>query len=158
MDGEIPSETRTLVYPEGSCNPQVWLNFVQSKPFERSWKTIGLSDDDLRALEMLIMINPKGAPVVAGTGGLRKVRFAPAGWNQGKRGALRICYVYFSQIGLVYLVIAYCKNRRDDLTAGEKSAIRQLIQDLRVELGLEAGEKESKHGTQAENGAQKGDH
>jgi hypothetical protein len=89
-----------------------------------------LTDDDLRALETCIMLNPQGPPVVQGTGGLRKVRFAPASWRTGKSGAARVGYVYFPDFGMVFLVVAYGKNEKDDLTPDDKREIRHLIEGI----------------------------
>jgi len=80
------------------------------------------------------MLNPQGHPVVQGTGGLRKLRFAPLRWKTGKSGAVRIGYVYLQEHGVVLLVIAYSKNEKDDLAPAEKKAIRQLIEKIENEF------------------------
>jgi hypothetical protein len=54
----------------------VRLSFVQLALFSANWKRMSLTDDDLRALEASIACSPDGHPVVRGTGGLRKIRFA----------------------------------------------------------------------------------
>ena len=76
------------------------------------------------------MLSPKGAPVVQGTGGLRKLRFSPARWRQGKRGALRVCYAYFEDLKIVLLALVYPKNEKDDLSAAEREAIRTLLVEI----------------------------
>lgn len=78
----------------------------------------------------MILTDPEGAPVVAGTGGLRKLRFAPASWAVGKRGALRVCYVYFRRHGLVALVLAYEKKSQENLSSLEKRQIKGLIAEI----------------------------
>lgn len=108
--------------------------FVHLPAFERAWAALDLNDEDLRALELSILLDPTRAPVVAGTGGLRKARFAPHRWHQGKRGALRICYVHFERAGLVALMTAYAKNEMGDLSPNQKAEIRKLI--LAIEKGL----------------------
>ena len=50
--------------------------FVLTKPFERQWNDLGLSDEHLQRLENEILKNPKLHPVMRGTGRLRKMRFA----------------------------------------------------------------------------------
>lgn len=120
-------EHRTLVYPRGLFNPEDWLSFVQLEPFQRGWKQLGLSDDDLRQLEVFLMADPLLGRVIPGTGGVRKMRCVPGGWNAGKRGALRVCYAYLSEVSIVILVVAYGKNRKDNLSGKEKAAMRKLI-------------------------------
>lgn len=84
-------------------------------------------ETDLWDLQNAIMRNPEASPVIQGTGGLRKLRFAPRHWRTGKSGAIRVCYVYFQPWWTVLLVMAYGKNRKDTLTADEKHGIAQYI-------------------------------
>lgn len=144
-------ENRTLAYHKDLADPKQWLNFVQLDTFTPAWKAMGLNDDDLRALELFIMINPEGDPVIPGTGGLRKMRFAPESWRSGRRGAARVCYVVFKEFGLVALVYAYAKSKKDNLTAKEKRVIRELISEIREYLDgkrkVDArGKEHSRHG------------
>lgn len=91
-----------------------------------------MTDDDLQALEFQILDGPAVAPVVRGTGGLRKTRFAPSKWKQGKSGAIRVGYVYFQDFGIVLLLLAYAKSAKDDLTPDDKKTIRTLIDAIRT--------------------------
>lgn len=99
--------------------------FVQTKEFSHNWDNLGLDDDDLRRLEQELLTNPSGYPVIVGTGGLRKARFAFSG--RGKRGSVRVCYVDFVMFETIYLITAYSKNEKDNLTMSERNAIRQQI-------------------------------
>ena len=65
--------------------------------------------------------------MVPGTDGLRKLRFAPSRWANGKRGAARVGYVYLEEFGIVLLVVAYAKNEQDDLSPDDKRIIRDMI-------------------------------
>ena len=67
--------------------------FIQTDEFSRNWDEFGFTDDDLRRLEFDIMMNPHKYPVMQGTGGLRKARFAFK--HHGKSGGVRVCYVDF---------------------------------------------------------------
>jgi hypothetical protein len=58
---------------------------------------------------------------------LRKIRFAPPSRHTGKRGALRIGYVYFRVADSVYLLTVFPKNEQANLTAAEKTEARKLI-------------------------------
>lgn len=124
-----------LSYPKHVFNPENLLHFIELRQFTEGWDDLGLDDeDDLTALQLMIMVGPKKHPVISGTGGLRKMRFAPDHWNAGKRGAARVCYVYFQEYGIVLLAIAYGKNEKDDLKAAEKKAIAKLIVEIEKEL------------------------
>ncbi len=76
----------------------------------------------------MIANSPAGAPVMAGTGGLRKIRFAAKGSGGGKSGGVRVCYAYFPRYGLVYLCAVYPKSGKANLSAAEKAAYRQIIE------------------------------
>ena len=103
--------------------------FIQTTEFERNWKELGFTDDDLRRLELEILKNPKTGAVMQGTGGLRKMRFAFEGI--GKSGSVRVCYVDFVIHETVYLITVYPKNKKDNLSKAERNEIKKLIELLR---------------------------
>ena len=108
------------------------LHFIEMKPFTRTWVELRLGDEALAAVQTMIMAQPKLAPVVPGTGGLRKMRFSPRDWQTGKSGALRICYVYFEEFHIVTLNLVYPKSQKLDLRAAEKKAVSDFIDRQRV--------------------------
>ena len=91
--------------------------FIQTDEFVKNWERLGLTDDDMRRLELEILKNPKIGSVIRGTGGLRKLRFSFE--NKGKSGSTRICYVDFLLLETVYLITIYPKNEKDNLTKAE---------------------------------------
>jgi hypothetical protein len=97
--------------------------FVSIGAFDRRWEALGLDDDDLRVLEVAIQATPDGPPLVRGTGGLRKLRFAAPGSGRGKSGSYRIGYAHFPNPGIVLLLQVWAKNEKDDLSAAERRAI-----------------------------------
>ena len=64
-------------------NPEDWPRFVRFPAFTSDWERFGLTDMALRALETEILKDPERAPVMRGTGGLRKVRFVELGGRAG---------------------------------------------------------------------------
>jgi len=112
----------------GDVHFEQFLHFVEMDEFCQDWEGLGLNvDSDLWTLQIAIMQNPTQAPVIAGTGGLRKLRFSPPSHQQGKSGAIRVCYVYFPRHGTILLAMAYGKNQKATLTAREKQGIREYI-------------------------------
>src|SRR5437899_3054285 len=103
------------------------LSFIQLSAFVSNWKRMKLTDDDLRALESAIFEAPEAAPVMRGTGGLRKIRFAPQRSGGGKSGGARACYAYFPEFGLVYLCAVFPKNAQANLSAAECEAYRKVL-------------------------------
>jgi hypothetical protein len=82
-----------------------------------------LTDEQQRELEWTLANNPVAGDVVARTGGVRKIRVA---LDAGKRGGARVIYFYRSTVGRIYLLTAYGKNVKDDLTEKEENDLRKL--------------------------------
>jgi len=108
-----------------------WKRFVEIPYFQTKWKSLGLTDDDLRALQLMLTASPQRFPVIAGTGGLRKVRFARVKSSRGKSGSFRIGYVYFEEFGVIGLIAVYAKKDQATIPPSQKPAIKQAIQALR---------------------------
>lgn len=73
-----------------SASSRLW-QFVQFPPFLRDWKRLGLDDAARRAIEQDLIDSPEKGAVIAGTGGLRKLRFSSPGSGRGKSGSYRVC-------------------------------------------------------------------
>jgi hypothetical protein len=65
------------------------MRFVETPVFTRVIKGL-LDDESYRALQIALMLRPEQDPVIKGSGGLRKVRWARAGG--GKSGGIRVIY------------------------------------------------------------------
>ena len=53
-----------------------------------------LTDDEFREFQNVLMNSPTAGNVIAGTGGLRKIRIADPRRGKGKRGGLRTIYYW----------------------------------------------------------------
>ncbi len=106
------------------------LEFVYTPLFDASSKGL-LDDEAMRHVEMTLLQDPREGDVVAGTGGLRKLRAALPG--RGKRGGARIIYFAVLVRNRVYFLLAYAKNQRVDLTPAEKRELRALARSLEQE-------------------------
>jgi hypothetical protein len=124
-----------LTYLGHQFKPEDLLDFIELKQFTKRWEDLGLNDEeDLTALQLMIMVHPKGGDVITGTGGLRKIRFAPADWNAGKSGAARVLYVYFEEFGIVLLCLVYGKNEVSAISDGVKKLLAKMIVEIEDEL------------------------
>ena len=113
--------------------------FIQTTEFSSRWTELGLDDEDLRILEIDIMQNPDKYPVMKGTGGLRKARISLNN-NKGKSGGGRICFVDFVFAETVYLITAYGKNEKANLSKAERSEVKKMVEALKKSLGGESNE------------------
>lgn len=106
--------------------------FIELPIFRSRWKAMGLNDDDLARLQRELLEDPKIGPVMQGTGGVRKMRFAFE--DRGKSGSARVIYVDFEVYDKIYLITAYPKNEKDNLTKEERNELRQLMDILKKQL------------------------
>ncbi|MCL2019897.1 MAG: type II toxin-antitoxin system RelE/ParE family toxin [Oscillospiraceae bacterium] len=107
--------------------------FFSTSEFDKQWEIMGLSMEDRRRLENEIVNNPQIGAVMSGTGGLRKMRFAPE--NSGKSGGVRALYVDYVVFERVYLVTAYPKSNKENITPTERKLYKKIIEQTEKELG-----------------------
>lgn len=102
--------------------------FIMTPEFDKIWARMGLTDDDLKELQEIILLNPQVGSVMEGTGGLRKMRFA---LNEGKSGGARVLYVDLVIHEEVYLISAFPKGSKVNLTKSERNEIKKMIDKLK---------------------------
>ncbi len=106
--------------------------FIELPLFRSKWEDLGLNDNDLKRLQMELLADPKVGAVMRGTGGVRKMRFAFE--ERGKSGSVRVIYVDFEVYEKIYLITAYTKSEKDNLTDKERNEIHRLIDILKAQL------------------------
>lgn len=92
-----------------------------------------LSEAERDALHRFVAGNPDAGDVVAGTGGVRKLRWGMAG--QGKRGGARVLQLYFQHRATVWLVDIYAKREKVDLNPDDVKAIRKVVKAIKEAAG-----------------------
>jgi len=85
-----------------------------------------LSDDDYRELQSMLVIRPDTGPVIPGSGGLRKLRWAASG--RGKRGGARVIYYWFTSQEQLLMLYIYPKNEQDNLTPDQLKALKKIVE------------------------------
>lgn len=88
-----------------------------------------LDEEQYRALQMELVLNPEAGDVMPGTGGFRKMRWADPGRGKGRRGGLRIIYFCFERDQQIWLMTLYGKNEASDLSPAEKKALKAAIEE-----------------------------
>ncbi len=103
------------------------ITIAETAQFESDARAI-FTDAEYQRLILFLAHHPDAGDLVPETGGVRKLRWAARG--QGKRGGARVIY-YFRDINVpVYLLAAYAKGEKINLTAAEKKAMRGMIDDI----------------------------
>lgn len=105
--------------------------FIEVPIFTRRWKEIGLGDEELQTLQIMLLKDPESGPVMEGTGGIRKVRFPFE--NRGKSGSVRVCYTDFAEYEVTYLITAFEKKEQENLSNEEKVVLKKLVKSLKEE-------------------------
>jgi len=113
--------------------------FIEVPLFSKRWAEIGLGEDDLLALQIMLLKDPQSGPVMEGTGGIRKVRFPLE--NRGKSGSVRVCYTDFEEYEVIYLITAFTKADQENLTKDEKNVLKKLVKALKDEAAKNRGHK-----------------
>ena len=99
--------------------------FVESPQFTRTITQL-VGDDEYRLLQAALLENPEAGAVIVGSGGLRKIRWSLPG--RGKRGGARMIYYYWVVRSRIYLLYAYSKSAKSDLTREQIKILAGLMQ------------------------------
>lgn len=102
------------------------VHFVETPVFTRL-VAAALEPAEYRALQLALVLRPEAGAVIAGTHGLRKLRWAPAG--RGRRGGVRVIYYWAPAPETVYLLYVYAKNEQGDLTPAQAKALARLVRE-----------------------------
>jgi hypothetical protein len=103
----------------------VWsyMVFIETPIFTADVRAL-LGDDEYAALQEHLVTMPNAGDVIAGTGGLRKIRWTVAG--RGKRGGTRVIYYHVVAQAQIRMILIYRKGIKDDLTPKEKTVLRKI--------------------------------
>ena len=83
-----------------------------------------LSDEELALLIDYLAYNPAAGDLIPGAGGVRKLRWGLEG--RGKRGGARVIYFYHDAEMPLFVLTAYAKNVRSDLSQADRNDFRAL--------------------------------
>jgi hypothetical protein len=108
------------------------LSFLHTKQFDADWGALGLDDEDMARLQNALVADPHAGDVIAGTGGLRKLRFARTG--EGKSGSFRVGYALLPSHGIILLMLVYGKAAKANLSAAEKRYFKHLLSSYKAHL------------------------
>ena len=83
------------------------MEFIETSVFTRIITEL-LDPDEYRTLQDALILRPEAGDVIPGAEG------------RGKRGGLRVIYYFKNDMGQIYLLYAYPKNKRENLTQEQK--------------------------------------
>ena len=88
-----------------------------------------LSEDEQMAMEFYIACAPEDHPVIPGSGGFRKARWARRG--KGKSGGLRVVYFFMAGPGRIYMAAVYAKTQKETLSAADQKVLAKLAVQIK---------------------------
>lgn len=109
----------------------MYRTFIETDIFTKKWSDCGLDNETLREFQNLLLKNPGKGEVIRGTGGLRKIRFGDKKKGKGKSGGYRIIYLDLDAYCLLFLILVYGKDEKENLTQSEKNQMKKLTTRLK---------------------------
>ena len=100
------------------------MTVVETEEFLRKAKPL-MSDEEREEMVAFMGANPESGKIIAETGGVRKVRWGLEG--RGKRSGARVIYYYHSKRLPIFLLSAYPKNEKANLSKAERNAMKRLV-------------------------------
>ena len=84
-----------------------------------------INDEEYRTLQNSLVEIPSSGKIIQGSGGIRKIR--RSGIGRGKRGGIHIIYYWARSHDQIFMLYAFAKNERDDLTKDQLSMLRKAL-------------------------------
>ena len=84
-----------------------------------------LNDEEYRALQTYLLQKPDAGDIVRGSGGVRKVRWAPDG--KGKSGGVRVIYYWKRPNHEIWMLTIYSKSERATIPSHILKQIAEAI-------------------------------
>jgi len=103
--------------------PDTPMTVVETARFLKDAKPL-MSDSERERLVVFMGANPEAGEIVPESGGVRKIRWALPG--RAKRGGARVIYYYHNERLPLFLLAAYGKNEKANLSKAERNTMRRL--------------------------------
>jgi hypothetical protein len=105
------------------------MQVIRLKPYLRAMMALRFDEGAMREVEEMILAAPEAHPMIKGLRGARKARFARPG--MGKSSGGRTIYYIALTPDRLFMMTAYPKNERDDLSQDQRRAILRAIESIK---------------------------
>lgn len=103
------------------------ITVAETKAFQRKIEQL-LSDQEKEDLIAYLAEYPNAGTLMKNAGGIRKLRWAQSG--RGKSGGIRVIYYFHSELMPVYLLAAFGKNEKANLSKEERNLLAKSVKEL----------------------------
>lgn len=100
--------------------------FIETSKFTKLLSDY-LSDDEYRMLQWHLQEKPDSGDIVRGSGGVRKVRWAPEG--KGKSGGVRVIYYWKKSDYEIWMLTIYSKSEQATIPSHILKKIAEAIEN-----------------------------
>lgn len=105
---------------------------VETPGFLKAAEAI-FTDSEREQIVTMIAADPECGDLIQGTGGFKKVRVSRSG--MGKRGGARVIYILRNEHFPIFLVTAYAKNEKENLTKQERNQLAKRANQIFASYG-----------------------
>jgi len=89
-----------------------------------------LAREERDDLILTLAADPKAGALIPGLGGIRKLRFAPAG--RGKSGAFRVIYYLLDDNTPLLALLLYAKNEQSNPTPEQRKRLLHAVEAIKA--------------------------
>lgn len=106
------------------------MEFIESSPFTSVIYDY-ITEEELKDFQGRLVEQPNLGDIAPGCGGIRKTRLGQKCKARGKRGGLRVYYLYLEDLNLIHLLAIFEKGEKVDLSIEEKKILKNLALQLK---------------------------
>lgn len=103
------------------------VTVAETRMFQRKVARL-LSEQEREDMITYLAGYPNAGVIMEGTGGIRKLRWARTGG--GKSGGIRVIYYFHDESMPLYLLTAFGKNEKANLSKEERNLLATIVKEL----------------------------
>ncbi len=104
---------------------------VETPTYLAAANKAGMTEGERKNAVDIVAANPQAGDIIAGGGGVRKVRIP--GRGKGKSGGYRVLTYFMTHDEPVFLISVLNKSKQVNLSAAQKGAVKAAAKEIRDE-------------------------